>query len=197
MTIDLTSFKCSGAVPTLMDWAVLQDPALGGVTQRLGRLGSRFSIDFQTPMMKIEDEGRRAIALLQQAQRLGGRVEYPQPDFRVGAVGAPLVSGAHTGGTTLTLKGLTPRYAVRQGQALNLIVGGRYYLYFAAGNAVMDGVGAGQVILTTPMRKHMAGNERVEIAKPVVEGWLDGTERSWTLDLARTVGLQFTIAERA
>lgn len=195
--IDLTQLKCRTPTPALMDWASLQEPALGGVTQRVGRLGTRFSIDFETPKMLVEAEGRRAIALLQMAQQQGGRVEYPQPDLRIGAVGTPLVNGAHTGGTTLRLKGLTAKYGIRQGQALNLIVSGRYYLYFAADNFVMNSAGAGVIVLTSPMRKHMTGNEAVELAVPVIEGWLDGNERSWTIDVARTTGLKFTISERA
>jgi hypothetical protein len=195
--VDLTALPCREGDVALLDWAVLQEPALGGVTQRVARLGSRFSFDFQTPKMKLEGDGRRAIALLQLAQRLGGRVAYPQPDFHVGAVGAPLVNGIHTGGTTLALKGLTPNYAVHQGQALSLTVAGRSYLYFAAANAIMDGAGAGSVTLTIPMRTHLAGNEVAELARPVIEGWLAGTERSWTIETARTTGLQFKITERA
>lgn len=86
-----------------------------------------------------------------------------------------MVDGVHTGGTALKLKGLTPHYPVRCGQALNLIVAGRYYLYFAADNALMDSDGGGTITLTTPMRKHMAGTEAAELARPVIEGWLDLT----------------------
>jgi hypothetical protein len=195
--IDLTKLRCMASDPTLMVWAALQEPALGGVTQRVGRVGDRFSLGFSTPEMRYEAEGRRAIALLQLAQRQGGRVRYTQPGFRIGPVGTPLVDGAHTGGTALKLKGMPARCAVRMGQALNLIVGGRYYLYFAAADVVMSAGGAGTVQLTVPMRKHMAGNEPVEIARPVIEGWLDGNQRDWTLDLAQTVGLKFTVTERA
>ncbi|WP_260928222.1 hypothetical protein [Novosphingobium sp. 9] len=195
--IDLTELKCSGAVPSLMDWAALMEPALGGVTQRVGRLGARFAVQFTSPTMRMEAEGRKWIARLQRAQREGARIAYPQPDFNVGAPGVPSVSGVHTGGTSLLITGATPRYAVREGQALNLVVAGRYYLYFAAGNVKLDSSGTGTIPLTSPMRTHLAGAEAVELAKPVVEGWLDGTERSWTLDVARTVGLSFTVTERA
>ena len=175
----------------------MHEPALGGVTQRVGRLGTRFRIEFTTPPMPIEAEARRAIALLQMAQQQGGRVRYPQPDFSVGSPGSPTVDGAHTGGMTLSIAAATPRYAVRQGQALNLTVAGRIYLYFAAANALLDGSGDGDLALTTPMRTHLAGAEAVELARPVIEGWLDGSEREWTLDQARVTGLQFTITERA
>lgn len=195
--IDLTDLRCNAATPKLLDWAALMEPALGGVTQRVGRLGSRFGIEFGTPAMYIEAEGRRWIARLQRAQREGARVAFPQVDFDVGSPGAPTVNGAHTGGMSLSVTGASPHYGVREGQALNLTVSGRMYLYFAAETAILDASGAGTILLTTPMRTFLAGGEVVGLAKPVIEGWLDGTERSWTLDLARTVGLQFTVTERA
>ncbi|MFC0684628.1 hypothetical protein [Novosphingobium clariflavum] len=195
--IDLSDLRCNGATPTLLDWSALMEPALGGVTQRVGRLGARFSIEYSTPVTLIESEGRRWIARLQRAQREGGRVEFPQVDFDVGTPGMPTVDGAHTGGMALNITGASPHYGVREGQALNLTVAGRMYLYFAAETAILDAGGAGTIELTSPMRTFLSGGEAVELAKPMVEGWLDGTERSWTIDLARTVGLQFTITERA
>lgn len=195
--IDLTGLRCAGAEWTLLDWAALHEPALGGVTQRIGRLGSRHSLAFDTPAMKIESEGRRTIALLKQAQQQGGYVRVPQVDFDVGAPGAPMVNGAHTGGTTLAVKGATPNYGVCQDQALNITVAGRRYLYFAAAAAILDATGAGSIPLTSPMRTHLAGDETVELGKPVIEGWLGGNQFTWTLDIARTVGLSFTISERA
>ncbi|MGF7152517.1 hypothetical protein [Novosphingobium gossypii] len=196
--IDLTKLRCMAADPALLSWAVLQEPAMGaGVTQRVGRMGDRFSQGFSTPEMTYESEGRRAIALLQMAQRQGGRVRYRQPGFRVGAPGAPLVNGGHMGGTTLALKALTPRYAVSQGQALNVTVAGRSYLYFAAENAIADAAGNTSVLLTTPMRTFLSGEEAVELARPVIEGWLDGNQRDWSVDTACTVGLKFTVTERA
>lgn len=195
--IDLTDLNCATASPSLMDWAALQEPALGGVTQRIARLGSRYAIDFTSPPLRIEPEGRRWIALLQQAQRSGARLAFPQVEFVVGTPGSPTVDGAHTGGTTLSIAGATPNYAIKQGQALNLTVAGRAYLYFAAATAVLDDAGAGDVMLTTPMRTHLAGGEAVELAKPVIEGWLDGTMREWPLAESRTVSLSFTVTERA
>ena len=195
--IDLTSFRCAGADWTMLDWASLQQPVFRGVTQRVGRVGTRHALDFSTPAMKIEAEGRRAIAKLKQAQQQGGFVSVPQVDFFVGSPGAPTVNGAHTGGTSLHITGASPAYGVQIDQALNITVAGRRYLYFAAESAVLDASGSGTILLSTPMRTHLAGNEPVELAKPVIEGWLDGNERSWTFDLARTVGLQFTISERA
>ncbi|MED5546132.1 MAG: hypothetical protein VYD90_12855 [Pseudomonadota bacterium] len=195
--IDLTDLKCSVADPTMLEWAALMEPALGGVTQKVARVGTRFSLDFETPDMEYESAGRRTSARLQRAQREGGRVRIRQPGFKVGSPGAPLVSGAHSGGMTLLIEGATPRYAVREGQALNLIVNGRYYLYFASAPALLDGSGAGEIGLTTPMRKHMTGGENVELAKPCIEGWLSGNNLSWQPRTDGNINFAFSVAERA
>lgn len=195
--IDLTGLKCSGADVTMMDWGANLDPVLGGVSQRISRLGTRFAIDFTTPLMRVEADGRKAITLLQQAKRDVARVEYPQAGFKVGSPGSPVVSGAHTGGTSLTITGATPNYAIKIGQALNITVADRAYLYFAAEAVALNGSGAGVVTLTTPMRTHLAGGEAVTLNKPVVEGFIDGDSFAWTIQLAQTVGLQFRVTERA
>lgn len=194
--IDLTALKCALANMTMLDWGTVLEPPLGGVSQRIDRIGTRFSQTFRTPTMRVEADGRRAIALLQMAKQAGARVLYPQLDFNLGAPGAPVVSGAHTGGTALAINGAQPNYVVRFGQALSLTVGGRGYLHFSGAECVLDAAGAGTITLTTPMRRHLAGGEPVNLAAPVLEGWLAGTELPWSLDVARTTGLEFTVTER-
>lgn len=195
--IDLTDLPCRDFPAKMLDWGAMLTPALGGVTQKVDRLGTRFAISFETPPLPIEPDGRRAIALLQEAKQLGGRVRYYQDGFTVGAPGSPLVNGAHTGGKSLSVKSGTPWYIVRHGQALSLTVAGRSYLYFSAGQVQLNGSGSGTILLTTPMRKHMAGDEAVNLGAPVIEGWLDGDEQEWATSLDRRVPLKFSIEERA
>ena len=195
--IDLTGLKCALADMQMLDWGTVLEPPLGGVSQRIDRIGTRFAQSFRTPAMRIEADGRRAIALLQMAKQQGAKVLYPQPDFNIGAPGSPVVSGAHTGGTALAITGAQPNYTVRLGQALSLTVGGRSYLHFAGAETVLNASGAGTITLTTPMRKHLAGAEPVNLAAPVMEGWLAGSELPWTLEISRSVGLEFTVTERA
>jgi hypothetical protein len=45
------------------------------------------------------------------------------------------------------------------------------------------------------LRGSPADNSAVEFAQPMIEGWLEGDSRSWSVARARTVGLQFTVIE--
>jgi hypothetical protein len=56
----------------------------------------------------------------------------------------------------------------------------------------MDDLAINPMIRTSP-----ADNAVTEFAEPMVEGFLSGNETMWTVDVARTVGLSFTITERA
>lgn len=194
--IDLTYFKCQAGTPRMLDSGGEQAPIGMGITQRLNRLGSRYAIDFTVPPSHIEPHGRMMIADLQMAKREGGRLEFPQVDFDIGTPGLTTITGATAAGMTLPVTGCTPRYAVRKGQAFNVIKAGRRYLYFAGAQAIMDEDGEGSIPLTIPLRTIMAGGEEIDW-KPCIEGWISGDELSWSLDVARIVGLSFTVTERA
>ncbi|MGN5374583.1 hypothetical protein [Sphingomonas hankookensis] len=75
--------------------------------------------------------------------------------------------------------------------------GARSYLYCATAQVVLDGAGAGAVPVDVLLRSPLAVGDKVELARPVIEGWLSGDGYEWTLERGRTVGLGFTIAERA
>lgn len=195
--IDLTALKGSKGTARILDFGSVIEGALGGIDQKLDRLGTRFSIDFESIPFETEGDGRRFVALLQQAKLQGGRVLYPQIDFDVGAPGNTLANGAHSTGTTLNVKGGTPNYTVRAGQALNVIKDGRRYLYFAAAQETFNGSGNGSIALTSKMRKILAGDEVIDLKKPCVEGFIQGEEQSWDLAASRLTPLEFTIKERA
>ncbi|MGN5373292.1 hypothetical protein [Sphingomonas hankookensis] len=194
--IDLTNAPIAEAVPRLLQWGSELTPTLGGVTQRLDRIGSRHAIDVQMPPMRVEAEGRRWIARLLRAKQEGGRIAFPQVDFQPGPCGRPTVGAVTTAGRTIPITGATPRYAIREGQWLSVTHGPRSYLYCATAQVVLDGSGAGAVPVDVLLRSPLAVGEAVEIGRPVIEGWLSGGDE-WTLERSRTVGLGFTIVERA
>jgi hypothetical protein len=181
---------------TVMDWGAMLQPALGGPVQRIERIGSRYSIAFNVPPMHVESEGREAIALLQMALQQGALVAVPQVEFTPGMPGPGVKAAAGSAGKSLRITGATPGYTVRQGQFLNVSAGGRRYLYCAAAGVRLNAQGGGLIPLTMMLRTRLAGGEAVELALPVIEGWLDG-ELGWTLEMSRTVGLSFTCKERA
>lgn len=195
--IDLTAAPIAEAVPRLLQWGSELTPTLGGVTQRLDRLGSRHAIDVQMPPMGMADEGRRWIARLLSAKQEGGRIAFPQVDFEPGPCGRPTVAAAIAAGRTIPITGTTPRYVIREGQWLSVTHGPRSYLYCATAPVVLDGGGAGAVPVDVLLRSPLAAGDAVELARPVIEGWLSGDGYEWTLERSRTVGLGFTITERA
>lgn len=195
--IDLTAITGSAGKPKLLDYGSIVKPALGGPAQKLNRLGTRFGFDFESIPYETEGAGRRLIALLQQAKLQGAMIIYPQLDFNIGAPGTTLANGAHSAGTTLNIKGATPHYTVRAGQALNVVKSGRRYLYFSASQETLNGTGQGTITLTTPMRTVLAGDEVIDFKKPRIEGFIEGEEWEWAIEAERLTPIKFYIEERA
>src|SRR5690606_36643577 len=98
----------------------------------------------------------------------------PQPGLEVGPAGSPRVNGAGQLGTTLLVDGLTPAYVVRAGQFLSVIVDGRRFVYVATEDVVADGSGAAALKVGPMIRRSPADNAVVEIAQPMIEGFVQG-----------------------
>jgi hypothetical protein len=195
--IDLTALEIKAATPHLHDWGGEMEPPLGGVTQRIDRLGSRHSIDVDVPPKAIEPDGRVWISRLKRAKREGGRIAFPQVGFDPGNPGAPRVASFVAAGSTIPLKGLTAGYQIREGQWLSVTHANRSYLYSIDAPVTANGSGLASVVITPLLRSQLAVDDVVNLADPVLEGWVSGDEFAWTLEEARTVGLQFTVKERA
>lgn len=197
--VDLTDLKCQLPEPAMQDFGALQKPVLGGgKISKVDRLGGGHRLKYTLPPERMEPDGRRIVARCQQAKRYGAIFEVPQVEFEVGAPGnAITVDGAVAGGREVPVTGATAQYAVRQGQALNISRNGHRYLYFAAEQTILDATGSGTIILTAPLRSKLLGSEAVELRRPVIEGWIEGDNFSWPIDMQRTVGLTFDILERA
>jgi hypothetical protein len=173
------------------------EPPTGGEAQNIVRVGTRFAIDVTMPRMKPEADGRIWASTLVDARALGSTVTmpFPQPGLAIGNPGTPLVNGAGQLGTTINLAGLSAFYVVRKGQFLNVTAGGRLYLYKARADTAADINGLIALPITPPIRRSPAHASTVNLAAPAIEGFLEGNEQAWTHVRARTIGLQFTIAE--
>ena len=170
-------------------------PIFNGPTSRVRRLGSRWSFDVEYPPMPYET-AMEWVAALTSAEADTVLMTIPQPGFDTGAPGAPLVNGAAQLGSTINLDGFTPSYVARAGQWFSIIISGQRYLYQVAAEKVATTGGVMAALAISPMiRKSPADNAVTEFAEPVVEGFLSGNETMWTVDVARTVGLSFTITE--
>lgn len=167
-------------------------PAFGGDEQQLARKGSRYVLTYQLPLMTYT-QSMDWDDLMAEGETVLMRVF--QPGFEVGAPGIALVDGAGQSGTTLLLKGLTPHYPLSKGQFLSIVTGGQRFLYRTAAASIANSSGQMIVRLRTMLRRPHSNNDVVEIAEPMIEGFLrDVSELSVGVD--HMVGLQFTIRER-
>ncbi len=182
--------------PASMSWAKISaanvlTPAFGGAEQELNRKGTRWALTFNMPPMTyvqwmdwsdLEIEGQTIL------------MRVYQPGLDIGSPGAPLANGVSTG-TSLVIKGLTPGYVIRKGQWVTHVTAGQRFLYRAAAAATANGSGIATVTLSHMLRRPTAANDVIEIAQPMIEGFVrDLQEPSVGVD--RLVGLQFTVRER-
>lgn len=196
MTVDLSSFRFNDAGPMLNEFGGTITPGLGAPMQRVDRIGDRWSWRFATAPVAIEPEGRLWASLLTRAKKTGCQVPIVQADMNVGAPGLPLVRVATNSGRTIPLKGLTPHYAIRAGQWINYVVDGTSYLDMIEGQAIADASGNADVTIQNLLRAPLPVNGGINLAKPVIEGWLaDPIE--WPVPVDGVTSFSFTVMEYA
>lgn len=196
MSILLPVTSYLAAVPLVLDFGGNLVPATGGEEQRINRLGNRSALQVTTDC-ETEAEARVLSHRLLQARTEGAKMLWPQWVMDVGIPGSPLVDGAVAGGTTLPLKGVTPNYAFRIGQPLSILINGQLYLHFVDEQVIADGSGDAEVVVSPPLRKPLAGDEPVEVARPLIEGSLVMDETQVTMAASGAEPFQFMIREMA
>lgn len=196
MSVDLTDLKVSGDAIMPLEFGGLLPSALGGATARIERLGDRYSVQVSTPPMKVEPDGRRWSARLMKARREGGIVEIHQPDLNIGAPGSPVVSATTASGRSIPVSGLTPYYAVREGQWLNYIVGGQRYLDQVVSQVIADASGAATLTIQNLIRTPLTAGDTIDLATPCIEGWIEG-DFSIPRAVERITSFNFVVSEKA
>lgn len=186
------------AVIRPVDFGAVLTPPLGGALQRINRLGNRHAVTFTMPTMRYEPDGRIWAARLVQAQTGGARMRFYQPGFDPGDPGDPVVDGAGQLGSSINLRGFTPGYQIREGQAFSVTRGSRHYLMMAAGNVTANSSGEAEVPLTQMIRALLYDGDECHFVQPMIEGLLTGDAISWALHPGRVAdGFSFTITEIA
>lgn len=188
----------SGIKLALIDYGLTLRPALGGAVQRVSRAGSRYRADVSFPAMKGSD-ARRLISRLLEAKRAGLlRITFPLLDETQGIPGAPVVDGAGQAGTSLNIRGLTPYYGFKEGFWLSILdAAGQPYLHNCRSNVVASSAGLATIAIEPPLRAPFANGATILLATPVIEGFVDGGEQSWDIDVERIYGMSVTIEEAA
>jgi len=195
-SIDLTELRIRDDEITPLEFGGFLPSALGGSTDRLERLGDRYAAQVSTPPMYVEPDGRRWSARLQQARRFGAVISIHQPGFNVGAPGLPTVAEDVEGGRTIPLAGLTPYYAIREGQWLNYFdATGQRYLDQVVSQVIANAAGEAEIALQKLLRVEL--EEGAEISfRPCIEGWIEG-DFSIARPVDRVTSFSFTVSEKA
>jgi hypothetical protein len=158
---------------------------LGGPTQRITRLGSRYAAAVELPSLDAECAGRWLSCPLQaeaEGQTLG--LVMPQMldvSHMIGATG----SGA-AGSNLVTYVGSAPD----PGMWFSFVAGGRHYLHLIT---AVDG--PRHTLKVSPLLRKPLANTPMEFVSPILEGFAD--ETTWSLEYFRFVGHHFTITESA
>lgn len=167
-------------------------PAFGGDEQEIKRKGTRYALTYQMPPMTYltsmgwDDLMAEGDTVL---------MKVFQPGFFTGNPGTPLVKGASQSGTSLIIDGLTPGHVLSKGQFVSVVTSSQRFLYRLAASVTADGTGEATLTLRTMLRRSPADNDVVEIAQPMIEGFVRDMG-AWPVGTDGLVSIQFTVRER-
>ena len=168
--------------------------ALGSDDQAVLRNNARYALTFSMPAFSYV-ESMAWDDLMNIADLVVMKVH--QPGLVIGAPGAVRVNGGGQAGTSLIVDGLTPGYVVRKGQFFTLTTAGRRFLYRTSAAVTANGSGQATLTVRTPLRRPPSDNDVIDMANPVIEGFITDLGE-YTVDTDRLVkGLRFTVKERA
>jgi hypothetical protein len=186
----MASFEC-----TLDDRGFNQEGL--STTDYIPRKGSKYIASFSYGPFQDPSEARVMESRLMQA-KLSGGVRIPLPLlWSQGNPGAPVVDGEVLTGRVLPIKGLVGGYIAKEGYWLSVEVSGQHYLHKVAIGGQANGDGELSVTLAEMLRVELEGDEVIYLARPMIEGVIDGESVGFGYDVNRVVSIAFTVKEKA
>lgn len=170
-----------------------------GLGDRIDRPGNHFACEAMFPPFK-PDLARKFATRVHRATREGIRIEIPLLGVHQGYPGAPVVDGDDQTGTALALRGLTPRYAAKEGFWLTATeaLTGQRFLHRVQASVAADEDGLITLEIEPPLRAPLADGDTIELARPTIEGTLREPARiSLAVDRLVRLGASLTIEEVA
>lgn len=185
----------NGVTPRLIDYGLTLRSPTGGSALRVDRAGSRFGAEISFPPMPAKT-ARVFVSRLLAAKSEGLRIEYPLLGESQGVPGAPVVDGAGQAGALLAVRGLTPFYACKEGFWLSIEdADGQHYLHNCRATVVADASGDAAISIVPALRVPFADGATIHLAKPMIEGLVDGDEFAWQIPVNKLIALAVTIEE--
>ncbi len=207
MSVILPTFPApQSAEPFFVDAGGVQQSIGGGEDMRLDRLGDRFGCTFNLIPQRWQDmdtaEQTRAarvwVARLIQGLSQGAVMRFPQPGFRPPGNPSVVAAAAVTAASQVAVRNNGPAVQLLEGQFMThtRAATGRSYLYQVRANTGLPANGEAVTPLWPRIRGPMAPGDRLEFAKPTIEGLVRGDRLSWSLAVTRLAGISFQIVER-
>jgi hypothetical protein len=185
----------NGATAALIDFGSFLTPPLGGPVQRIDRLGTRLKLTVSLPPLRSAKEGRIWVSRLIRGKLEGARMPWPLLDFDPGAPGNVLVNGASQAGSSLIVDGATANYVFREGQFFSIETNGVHHIHKVAEETLANSSGQATLPITPMIRVSPANNDVCHFGKPMIEGFIQGSELAWEMALGGFLGLSFEIHE--
>ena len=179
----------------LMRFGVDLVPPLGGVTQRVSRLGSRFRVSLAFPPMTRVNADEMLGALLE-ADTDGESViaTFPQP-AQADPFGTPLVNGGSQTGSSFSADGFLAGALIPAGTMFSFTKSGRIYLHMVTSAATASGGGAATLAIAPMLRVSPADNAALSFTTPQIEGLIEGDSVGWSVNTAGHYQIGFSLAE--
>ena len=185
------------ATLSLVSYATEMTGPLGGPTQRVIRVGSRFRLDLSYPPMPY-DEGRQFLSRLNRAEaspvaigfpQRGLHPVYPGPLVVNGAAVAPINSGGQLG-----VRAGTPAAEFLDGQFFHVASGGRRWVHQVVGDTVLDATGSATIGVVPLLRFVPQDGDALEFVNPLLEGFV-ARGWNWSVEMLNRVGLKVSVTE--
>lgn len=182
------------AQPSMIDFGANLRGALGARTVRVDRPGNRFRAAISYPLMTPE-EARVFVSRLLRAKASFVRMPWPLLGIDQGAPGSPVVNGAGQTGTAIALRGLSPGFTFQEGFWLSILGGGQHYLHNVTNAVTATAGGLATVNIVPALRFPFPDGAVVNVAQPMIDGFVDGESTDWAIRVDRMVQLAFTLEE--
>jgi len=191
--IELPPFARIGSVsPALIDMGFTQRGI--STSERINRKGSRYRAACSFGPYP-GDQARQMVARLIRGKQEGLRIALPLLHSQ-GSPGVPLVDGAVSTGRSLAIKGLSPGYFCKEGFWLSIVVSGQHFLHNVYTGGRADASGNLTLTLNEMIRTSIPDEAVIHLAKPMIEGLVDGDEWQWSYAVDRVVPIEFAIEEK-